>query len=76
MVKFSVSAELGMPAHLFFVERDSAAFRSLVAKVRSRCSCHRLLQISLAKCCPTGKLGFPTGDEAWGAGYCRGLDGG
>ena len=33
MVRFSVSAELGMPAHLFFVERDSAAFRSLVAKV-------------------------------------------
>ena len=43
MVKhFKVSAELGLPAHVFLLERDSAAFRSLVATVgttASRCSC-------------------------------------
>eukprot|EP00891_Asterochloris_glomerata_P005600 jgi/Astpho2/5600/fgenesh1_pg.00079_%23_56_t len=34
MVKhFKVSAELGLPAHVFLLERDSAAFRSLVATV-------------------------------------------
>lgn len=33
MVHFKVSAVLPLPAHIFFVERDSAAFRSLVAKV-------------------------------------------
>ncbi|KAK9830091.1 hypothetical protein WJX72_009745 [[Myrmecia] bisecta] len=33
MRHFKVSAVLPIPAHLFFVERDSAAFRSLVAKV-------------------------------------------
>ncbi|KAK9791832.1 hypothetical protein WJX73_004695, partial [Symbiochloris irregularis] len=33
MVHFKVSAVLPIPAHIFFVERDSAAFRSLVAKV-------------------------------------------
>ena len=29
---FTVSAVLPLPANIFFVERDSAAFRSLVAK--------------------------------------------
>jgi hypothetical protein len=33
MVNFRVSAVLPIPADTFFVERDSAAFRSLVAKV-------------------------------------------
>ena len=37
MVHFKVSAVLPIPAHIFFVERDSAAFRSLVAKVCTGC---------------------------------------
>lgn len=61
MVKFSVSAELGMPAHLFFVERDSAAFRSLVAKVY-QISSYSVGRRSLLLLQPTGRgrpdLGF------------------
>ena len=33
-MKFKVSAVLPTPANVYFVERDSAAFRSLVAQVR------------------------------------------
>ena len=37
---FKVSAVLPLPAEIFFVERDSAAFRSLVAKVRDSLTLH------------------------------------
>lgn len=37
-MKFKVSAVLPIPAEIYFVERDSSAFRSLVAEVILICS--------------------------------------
>ena len=75
MVRFSVSAELGMPAHLFFVERDSAAFRSLVAKVELKTTLTDFPRsypsgILYLKVWPVLRCLFEIGDEAWGIGHC------
>lgn len=33
MVNVKVAADLPLPAHIYFIERDTAAFRGLMAKV-------------------------------------------
>lgn len=67
MKHFKVSAELGLPAHVFLLERDSAAFRSLVATVgtiaSSGCSC----QSPVGSCCAHfAKAGYTCRCSIWG----------
>ena len=71
-----------MPAHLFFVERDSAAFRSLVAKVCGRetysvagsltaIKTRRQRSVKLF----ASRILLSVGYETWGFGHLRRVDG-